>query len=273
MNGNLVPPSVVTVNEQTFTSPGTWTWPGNVKNVEVLLVGGGGGGGTSGGWPQPSWGGGGGGGAVRTRVVAVSGPVPVTVGAGGAGGPNPGGNGQTGGTSAFGPLGPGPIPAIPEATAAAGGGGFGAGGPGGPPIAAHQNGGDAPSIGGGGGGGWGFSGGPPNPQPVGSGVAGMGRFGSPGLRGATFLSGPNPSFVSTMQGGTGGGAGPRSASRVLGGGLFGYGAGGITDQPGGGLSYPEPIGRGGRGSGPGTVPNPSTDKNGGNGLVIVRWYE
>jgi hypothetical protein len=96
--------------QQTFTSPGTWTCPPTVKSVELLLVGGGGGGSS----PVPF--GIGGGGGVRSRVTPVSAPVPVTVGAGGSAG-------SAGGTSAFGPLGPGPIPSIPPTTVAVGGGG------------------------------------------------------------------------------------------------------------------------------------------------------
>lgn len=95
----------MTLRQQVFTSPGTWSWPGSVSQVEVVLVGGGGGG-TSvavvGGATNVA----GGGGGYREVLVPVSAPVPVTVGAGGNGGPNqPGPTISTaGGTSSFGPV-------------------------------------------------------------------------------------------------------------------------------------------------------------------------
>lgn len=89
-----------TFYEETFTAPGTWTWPGSVTHVEVLLVGGGGGGGANPG------GGSGGGGGVRWELdVPVSAPVPVTVGAGGVGSSSPTAIAAgVGGDSTFGPL-------------------------------------------------------------------------------------------------------------------------------------------------------------------------
>lgn len=131
------------LREQVFTSPGTWVCPPTVTWVEVTVVGGGGGSGAMAkGWfysPRDALGAGGGG-AVLRRTVPVGSPVPITVGAGGAGGvpynsppaapvaaPN-NAAGQVGGTSAFGSLGPGPVPSIPATTIAAGGGGGGYGG-------------------------------------------------------------------------------------------------------------------------------------------------
>lgn len=111
------------MTETVFNAPGTWTCPPTVTSVEVIVVGGGGGGGGAATSPGVTSGGGGGGG-VRTAIVPVSGPVPVTVGAGGAGG-TPTTSAQTGGNSAFGPLGPGPVPTIPPTTIAVGGGGGG----------------------------------------------------------------------------------------------------------------------------------------------------
>jgi hypothetical protein len=78
--------------QETFNSPGTWTWPGKVSYVQLLLVGGGGGGGAGGlNNPAPLWalssGSGGGGGVRYEWETFVDGPVSVTVGAGGAGGP------------------------------------------------------------------------------------------------------------------------------------------------------------------------------------------
>lgn len=92
--------------EQVFTSPGTWTCPPTTTSVFVVTIAGGG----SGQWysdfpfsPVPGTGGGGGGGGLRYEVVPVSGPVPVTVGAGGTIGayPSPAG---VGGTTSFGPI-------------------------------------------------------------------------------------------------------------------------------------------------------------------------
>lgn len=115
--------------EQEFTAPGTWTNPGSVTSVRVLVVGGAGGGKPS---PIINWFSGGSG-AVLERVVQVSGPQPVVVGAGGN-------NGDTtptstvGGDSTFGA--PGPTQVV------AGGGGAGGAVPG-----VY----DAPPVGGGGG--------------------------------------------------------------------------------------------------------------------------
>lgn len=109
----------MTFRYQEFTSPGTWTNPGSITQVQVTVVGGGGGGCRVPG--IANYGSGGGGGAVRTSWVPVSGPVPVTVGAGGTGGSSfPAAT--NGGVSCFGPLGPGPVPTIPAGTFAAGGG-------------------------------------------------------------------------------------------------------------------------------------------------------
>lgn len=91
-------------NMEVFTSPGTWTNPGNVTKVKVTVVGGGGGGG---GGPSPAniKHGGPGGAAGGTSIEVISFPsatnVPVTRGGGGTGGPQPVG-GNSGGTSSFG---------------------------------------------------------------------------------------------------------------------------------------------------------------------------
>ena len=75
----------VYVNEQAFTSSGTWTPPANVSYAQVVLVGAGGGGG---GGSSYVAGGGGGGGAVVVQNVQVTGGVPysINIGAGGQGG-------------------------------------------------------------------------------------------------------------------------------------------------------------------------------------------
>lgn len=73
-------------NMQVFTSPGTWTNPGDVEKVKVTVVGGGGGGGNCNSIPGPQAkqrqaGGGGGGGAAIEVIPFPSGTnVAVTVG-------------------------------------------------------------------------------------------------------------------------------------------------------------------------------------------------
>lgn len=95
--------SKLDVYEQEFIAPGTWTWPGNVSYVQVLIVGGGGGSNAHSGGPIAGPGGAGGG--VGTFNIPVSGPVPVTVGAGGAGfTTTPPVSAQPGGSSSFGPV-------------------------------------------------------------------------------------------------------------------------------------------------------------------------
>lgn len=89
-------------NMDVFTSPGTWTNPGNVQKVKVTVVGGGGGGG---GAENGRSGGGGGGGTAIEVIPFPSGTnVSVTRGAGGNPGPISPLNvsGGTGGTSSFG---------------------------------------------------------------------------------------------------------------------------------------------------------------------------
>lgn len=98
-------------NLQVFTSPGTWTNPGNVQKVKVTVVGGGGGGGggshtgTSNTGVNGGFGGGGGGAAIEVVPFPSATNVPVTVGGGGSagtGGNSSGTPGGSGGTSSFG---------------------------------------------------------------------------------------------------------------------------------------------------------------------------
>jgi len=92
-------------NMDVFTSPGTWTNPGNVQKVKVTVVGGGGGGNGRGnsGYNALS-GGGGGGSAIEVIPFPTGTNVPVTVGPAGSPGINntSNGNATPGGTSSFG---------------------------------------------------------------------------------------------------------------------------------------------------------------------------
>lgn len=93
------------LNVETFTAPGTWTWPGKVEYATVTIVGGGGGSGGKLG-PAPTVANAAGGGGVRIETVPVTGPVPVVVGAGGTEGsstpPAATLHGGTGGSTSFG---------------------------------------------------------------------------------------------------------------------------------------------------------------------------
>lgn len=268
--------------EETFTAPGTWTWPGNVTHVEVLLVGGGGGAGSQAAPPSPSgYAGHGGGGGVRMVYdIPVSAPVPVTVGAGGAGGTYPANHGSAGGDSAFGPL----SPPIPPTTHKVGGGGGGSAGSGSfsvPPTGPTFT--DAPPDGGGGGGA-GISATWPRPPasplypifptvPIGSGSGG--EYGMPGKP----VSNPAPSSIPN-DGGESGGATTNSGVVFAGLGRWGYGGGrkarafyydgsqyhDLPQQ----RNAKENTGEGGLGSyGAGSDPG----KAGASGVVIVRWWE
>ena len=89
-------------NMDVFTSPGTWTNPGNVQKVKVTVVGGGGAGGYS---TDSNWGGkGGGGGGAAIEIVPfpTATNVPVTVGPGGTSGNTAPSVSNSGGTSSFG---------------------------------------------------------------------------------------------------------------------------------------------------------------------------
>lgn len=260
------------VYEQEFLSPGTWTWPGVCAFVEVLVVGGGGAGRTSAPPFVPNLKDCAGGGGVGVFSVPVSGPVPVTVGAGGTVSaypqPLPLSVGGNGGTSAFGPT----SPPIPSATVQVGGG-IGAdngSAPFGPAI--------ADSIRGGG--------------QSGANFAFGGKYGTAGN------TTPSPSNQ-----GFGGGGGQQGSFGVypdgyaVGFGTYGYGAGGVTEsgltigstRSGIPASYNVLYGNsaatagrantgaaGGTGSFPPAAPYPAplmNGANGGSGIVIVRWYE
>ena len=229
--------------EQEFVSPGTWTWPGLVTHVEVLLVGGGGGSGSVS-FALPGYSGAGGGGGVRLiPETPVSGPVPVTIGAGGAGGstipaPSPvapnATSGSIGGTTSFGPL-----------SVGGGGGGYGTVGP--AVNSANKN---APPTGGGGGG-----------SPSG------GTGGTYGCSTATTSgggAGSTPFYI--------GPSGNQSWSGV---GRYGYGAGGYSSlTESGSSSWPGQYGAGANGivNSP-LFPIPGAGNAGTDGVVVVRWWQ
>lgn len=203
----------------------------------------------------------------------------MTIGAGGAGGiysPTTITNAGIGGTTAFGPLGPGPVPLIPAPTIYVDGGGRGANSwvPGtasaprfSPQPSVPTN---APPMGGGGGGG-GYN----------SGDQTGGGYGQPGA-----------DWQSPVGKGGGGGGQQRSAQIAGGRGWNGYGGGGAAYGPGGsgaaydggGIFYspnvvPPAASSNGRGwtnrggGGAGAVAGNESGHNGGSGILIVRWQE
>ena len=221
---------------ETFTAPGTWTKPATTTQVFVVVIGGGGGGSNN--YNAPPFfpkgpGGGGGGGGLRSAVLPVTAPVPVTVGAGGTGGPDVSSpyDGTAGGTTSFGPF-------------SVGGGGAG-----------HNN---APPDGGGGGG----TGTSPryNSPPItlggAYGVAGTPWGGGGAFRGHVQTRSPSPAFpypriVTGWNGHSRGSWDDPFNEQTFG----GYGCGG-----GPGIF------------GPGT-PSPIPATAGTSGVVIVRWNE
>ena len=244
-----------------FTGSATFT-PSFTGPVEVLIAAGGGGGGYDNG------GGGGAGGLLYASSygVAQGTGITVTIGAGGVGGPNGSTKGTNGGNSVFGGL------------TALGGGGGGSdvnrvglnGGSGGGTARAEggsasglgtpgqgNNGGSAPTspstVNGGGGGGAGQVG-------ETSTVANRGGNGGNGL--VYSING-----FSTYYAGGGGGGSASGESRTNGGlGGGGFGSTGNVYNPTGGTDY---LGGGG-GGGPGST-SPRDGKNGGIGIVIVRY--
>lgn len=228
----------MTRRAQTFTAPGTWSCPPTTKSVEVFLVGGGGGLSRHARNPlapptNPYSAGGGGG--VRTVVVPVSGPVPVTVGAGGTNGVVPAplpAQGTAGGSSSFGPV-------------SVGGG-----------AAGYS---DAPPDGGGGG-----------SNSPGSPTAGGGYFNGGLYGGGTYVDGAAGSGGRRIEGAV---YGNSQQPEVLPSGIDGYGCGGASSNAafwynqqslGNAGTVSDNTGAGAGGS------ITSTAKS---GVVIVRWFE
>jgi len=87
------------IQNQLFTSSGTWTAPTGVTKVRATVIGGGGG---SNAYSGNSFSGGAGGAAVGIYTVTPGTSYSVTVGAGGAGTGGVNAQGGTGGTSSFG---------------------------------------------------------------------------------------------------------------------------------------------------------------------------
>jgi len=248
------------VDVEIFTAPGTWTWPGNNKQVRVVAVGGGGSGGNFGAA------GAGGGGAVVYHDLPVESPLSVVIGAGGTTSDNTGGLTSISGTNF-----------LVEA------GGGGRGGNGVNPFLTFPDpltfGVDAPPIGGGGGGGglW------QNPAVVFANQGGAGGLGAPGgwpVGDGEINSGiniPGNGVADIVRGGGGGGARGAAYLNSGGAGRFGFGGGGA-----GGGGQPSQNGQGGYSSDGGgkvgeagkanTGGGGSSGLSGGSGIVIIgRW--
>lgn len=254
------------VQQQEFTTSGTWTVPEGVTSVKVLVVAGGGGGGSRQG------GGGGAGGVLYDDDYAVTpeDEITVTVGAGGDGGTS-GGRGADGGNSAFGTLtaiggGGGGGRTTNSAGASGGSGGGGAnsalGGSGavGPPRQGYDGGrANAPNVAGGGGGAGGAG-------EAGSATATTGEGGDGGA--GVDYGGVFGTSVG-ISGWFAGGGGGSSWAGTPGSATAGGGAGARGDpetSPGAGTPN---SGSGGGGSGT----DVTAGGNGGSGIVIVQWTE
>lgn len=264
------------LNQQVFTSSGTWTKPAGLTGTEKVLieVWGAGGGGGSGMTGQNHGAGGGGGGGynrLQTTVAALSSTVSVTIGAGGKGATSGPASGAAGGDTKFGSL----------LTGYGGGAGFAAnvvassitGGGGGGNQAKGGNG--ASGTPGAGGATTGGTGG------IGSTVAapGGGKNGSDGLLGLGGGGGGGSCNASNAFGGNGGnsiwggggGGGSAGGAGTLTQGLGGFsmygGAGGAAAGTGGSAgdgSYP--------GGGGGGANNNGVGGDGAKGKCVVTIY-
>ncbi len=261
------------IGQQTYTTPGTYTWtcPADVTSVCAVCVGGGGGGSTDNNWEA----GGGGGLGWKNNITVVPGQTyNVVVGAGGVGNAS---GGTNGGTSYF-----------ADAAIVSGGGGWGNNGAGTVPAGnsggnytgdGGGNGGNHISYGGGGGAG-GYSG-AGNSETGGAGGAGAGTGltgGGAGGGGVGLLgegnsgsnynggSGNEISYGGTInggQGGSGGAAGTDGRTSTY---TNNYNADGDTGKAGG--SYG---GGGGGRAGPYDDGLNTGDGNGGGGAVRLIW--
>jgi hypothetical protein len=250
LTDNFSKPPTILGSQQSFTTPGTYTWvaPLDVTSVSVVCIGGGGAGGAA----YWSGGGGGGGGLGWKNNIAVT-PgqsYTVVVGAGGIGiTAESGGTGSAGGDSYFidtltvrGGGGGGGIGTSTFTNAAYAGGGGGSftgdgGGVGGTGGTSNND----TAGGGGGAGGYSGNGGGPGANGSGGGGGGGSNGGANSAAGATasgggvgiFGQGSNGAGGNPGQGGSGGTAG--SISGTVGGsentgGLFGGGGGGQSND-------------------------------------------
>ena len=227
-------------------------------SVDYLVVGGGGGGGDTGG-------GGGGGGQVKTGSVSLlSGSFAVTIGNGGSGGTSAGTAAANGGSSTL------SLP-TPVVSIGGGGGGMGlspnglSGGNGG--GGGHLNNGNPPGVGGTAAVG-GFAGGNAN-NIIGGGGAGAGGTGgsATGSNGGIGVS-SSISGSATFYGGGGGGGSWQVGTGPGQGGQGGGGSGGTAYSP---LATSGAANTGGGGGGSGNSQSTAVAKNGGSGIVIVRY--
>jgi hypothetical protein len=227
-------------------------------SVDYLVVGGGGGGGDTGG-------GGGGGGQVKTGSVSLlSGSFAVTIGNGGSGGTSAGTAAANGGTTTL------SLP-TPVVSIGGGGGGMGlspnglSGGNGG--GGGHLNNGNPPGVGGTAAVG-GFAGGNAN-NIIGGGGGGAGAVGgsATGSNGGIGVS-SSISGSATFYGGGGGGGSWQVGTGPGQGGQGGGGSGGTALSP---LATSGAANTGGGGGGSGNSQSTPVAKNGGSGIVIVRY--
>jgi hypothetical protein len=220
--------------------------------VDYLVVGGGGGGGQEGG-------GGGGGGQVKTGSVSfLNGSFAVTIGNGGAGATTISSQASNGGTTTL---------SLPTPVVSIGGGGGGSknaqGASGG-----NGGGGGHPGFSGGAGAAGGFAGGTANNE-IGGGGAGAGAVGTSasnsngGIGVSSSISGS-----ATFYGGGGGGGSWQVGTSGGQGGQGGGGSGGTASSP---LATSGAANTGGGGGGSGNSGSTPVAKNGGSGIVIVRY--
>jgi hypothetical protein len=221
--------------------------------IDYLVVGGGGGGGEEGG-------GGGGGGQVNIGSVSLlSGSFAVTIGNGGAGATTVGSQASNGGTTTL---------SLPTPVVSIGGGGGGSKNANGV-SGANGGGGGHPGYSGGASAGGGFTGGNANSE-IGGGGAGAGGVGisAPGSGGGIGVS-SSISGSATFYGGGGGGGSWQTTSTSNGvGGTGGGGRGGITNTT---LAQSGVANTGGGGGGSGGSSATPVAKNGGSGIVILRY--